>query len=178
MPASARTRRSFRVLSALPALLVAAALPAPAVAHDSRDPAAIHVEIQGDDDHSLTVNVGGWAADLVRSALPAVVHCHSDRDENVVAVLSFLDRHGDGSRYTLWDDGREFTGVRAGGRFELRVSGRSGWRHGRAHVEAPWGLARCMLGGTVAIRDLVDAGETGLDILVAGDDGRVHVTVH
>lgn len=183
-PALRPFRRSLATLSVLPALLAAVALPQRAVAHDRHDDhASLHLEIQGEDDHGLTVNVGGWAADLVRAALPAVVHCETDRDENVVTVLRFLDRHGEGSRYTLWDDdGREFTGVRTRGRFELRVGGRSGWRsgwrHGRAHIEAPWGLARCMLGGTVSVRDLVDVGDTGLDVLVAGDDGRVHISLH
>ena len=139
--ATPSTTRRFLTLSAVPALLAGLALPVPAAAHDHHDDAGIHVEIQGDDDRSLTVNVGGWAADIVRAAIPAVVHCDVDRDENVVTVLRFLDRHGDGSRYTVWDDeGRKFTGSRRGGRFELRVSGHTGWRHGRAHIEAPWGL--------------------------------------
>jgi hypothetical protein len=177
--ATRSTTRRFWTLSAVPALLAGLALPVPAAAHDRHEDAGVHVEIHGDDGRSLTVNVGGWAADIVRAALPAVVHCDVDRDEKVVAVLSFLDRHGDGSRYTVWDDdGRQFTGSRRGGRFELRVSGHTGWRHGRAHIEAPWGLARCMLGGTVAIGDLIEGGGSGLDVLVAGDDGRVHVSLH
>src|SRR5262249_32896693 len=99
----------------------------PAAAHE---PSGLNVEIHGDDGKSLTVNVGGWVADLVRAALPTTVHCEGDRDDHVVAVLEFLDRHGEGSRYTLWDDGREYSGSRGRGRFELRVSGRPSWRHG------------------------------------------------
>lgn len=167
------------LLTLLPALLVTLALPAAATARDhDRDHARLHLEIQGDDEHDLTLDVGGWAADLVRAAMPRVVHCDVDRDDSVVTVLRFLDRHGEGSRYTMWDeDGRELTGRRTRGRFELRVGGRHGWRHGRAHVEAPWGVARCLLGGTVAIGDLIDAGESGLDLFLAGDDGHLRLTL-
>ena len=144
------------------------------------DRAALHLQIQGDDDHALSLTLGGWAADIVRSALPSVVHCGGDSDERVTTVLRFLDRHGEGTRYTLWDEGREFTGWRRHGRFELRIGARPGWHHGAAHIEAPWGLAECMLGGTVAIGELIDGGShgTGLDLLVAGDDGQLHLSLH
>jgi hypothetical protein len=171
--------RSFhRALPLATALLLTFGLAGgarPAAAHDG---STLKIEVHGDEDKSVTVDVGGWLGDLVRAAMPATVHCAGDRDDKVVAVLSFLDRHGEGSSYTLWDDGREIRGSRAGGRFELRVSGRPGWRHGRAHIEAPWGLARCMIGGTVAIGELIDGDGTGLDVLVTGDDGRVHVSLH
>lgn len=181
-----RSKALFTTLTTLTALTAVSGLLAPAAARAcdrdqkdcAHDGASFHVDIQGDHDKSVELTIGGWAADIVRAAMPVRVRCGGDHDERVVTVLRFLDRHGESSRYTLWDDGSEFTGSRAHGRFSLRVSGgRWNFGHGRAHIEGPWALADCMMGGMVSVRELIDSGENGLDLLVAGDDGRVHITL-
>ena len=151
---------------------------APAVASSHGNGDALHVEIHGDHDDNVSLTIGGWVGDLVRAFVPAHVRCNGDRDERVVAVLEFLDRHGEGSRYTLWDAGREFTGSRDHGRFELRIGqGRNWYRHGKAHVEAPWAIAQCMMGRSIAMADLLNRGDHGFDLRVSGDHGEVRITL-
>ncbi|MEO8504947.1 MAG: hypothetical protein ABI609_13700 [Acidobacteriota bacterium] len=151
---------------------------APAAASSHRNGDALHVEIHGDHDDNVSLTLGGWVGDLVRAIVPAHVRCNGDRDDRVVAVLEFLDRHGEGSRYTLWDDGREFTGARDHGRFELRIGQGRRWNHhGKAHVEAPWAIAQCMMGRSISVADLLGHGDRGFNLQVSGDHGEVRISL-
>ncbi len=140
--------------------------------------ATIRVDV--DNDHGKDVHLtvgGGLIGSFIRAFAPIDIDCdNNDDDPKVRALYLSLDRGGDGTRGTVWDDRKEIRAHRAGKLLEMTIREEDG---DKVELTMPWSLARCVLGGEDLTRKEIDrAMETGeFSIHVQDEDSNVHISV-
>lgn len=156
---------------ALVAALLAALAGQAALAGSHR----LRLEIRDRHDGGLDLSLDGPLATGLFALLLAPTHLECDRDQaaDTTAMMRYLDGHPEGSTYTLWRHGEEVRAARRDGELILNVVSRHG---DRVDVEVPWLLARCALGETTSLREVLRQGD-GLKIRVDGRDGSVRIDV-
>lgn len=130
---------------------------------------------QGKDVH-LTLG-GGLLGSFVRGLAPVDIDCDNhDDDPKVRALYLSLDRGGDGSRGTVWDDRKRIDAHRAGKFLELAIREEDG---DSVDLTIPWSLARCVLGGEdLSHQEIARAMEAGeFSIHVHDDDSEVNISL-
>ncbi len=159
----------FAALLALPFAL--APIPAAADSPTLR----IDVEDEHGKDVHLTVN-GGLLGTIVRAMAPIDIDCDNDHDPKVRKLYLSLERGGDGSRGSVWDDDKQIDARRAGKFLEMRIRDEDGET---VDLTLPWSLARCVLGGESLTRKEIDRAMAAgsFSIHVQDDDSNVHVSI-
>lgn len=153
------------------ALLAAAFVLSTGTLAGGDDRKGLTIDIDGDDDASLSISLsGGWADQIVEGLLDADVECDADLEPDTEAMLLHLKRKGPGSKYTLEDDDRTVRVRRRKGSWEMDISKDDGTK---AKVVLPWALAECMLGDKQAMERYRGEGDFAL---VIEDDGVLTVT--
>ncbi|MEO8195477.1 MAG: hypothetical protein ABI689_02015 [Thermoanaerobaculia bacterium] len=161
-------------------LLVAAllftpfALPAAPAAADSPT-LRIDVDSEHGQDVHLTVN-GGLLSTIARAMAPIDIDCDENHDPKVKALYLSLERGGDGTRGSVWDDDKQIDARRAGKFLEMRIRAEDG---DTVDLTLPWSLARCVLGGESLSRKEIDRAMAAgsFSIHVQDEDSNVHVSI-
>ncbi len=155
-------------------VLPLAMAPAPATA----DGPTLRIDV--DSDHGKDVHMtfaGGLLGSIVEAMAPIQIDCDDDdRDPKMRALYLTLDRGGDGTRGSLWDDDKQIDARRSGKFLELQIREEGG---DTVDLTLPWSLARCVLGGEDLSRKEIDrALEAGtFSIRVQDDDSNVHISL-
>jgi hypothetical protein len=135
----------------------------------------IDIEDEDGDDVHLTLN-GGLLGSFIRAMAPIDIDCDDDHDPKVRALYLRLERGGDGSRGTVWDDDKQIDARRAGKFLEMKIRDEDG---DTVDLTLPWSLARCVLGGESLSRKEIDRAMAAgsFAIHVQDEDSNVHVSV-
>jgi hypothetical protein len=157
------------------ALLLApfALAPAPAAAGTP----TIRVDIDNKDGEDLHMTFGGGLLGTIVSAMaPIDIDCDDDHDPKVRALYISLDKGGDGSRGSVWDDDKQIDARRAGKLLQMRIRDEDG---DTVDLTLPWALARCVLGGEELSRKEIDRALSAgtFSIRVQDEDSNVHVSI-
>lgn len=159
----------FAALLAFPLSLPAA----PAAA----DGPTLRIDVDSDhgEDVHVTVN-GGLLGTIARAMAPIDIDCNEDHDPKVRALYLSLERGGDGSRGTVWDDDKQIDARRAGKFLEMKIRDEDG---DTVDLTLPWSLARCVLGGEDLSRKEIDRAMAAgsFSIHVQDEDSNVHVSI-
>jgi len=158
------------------AALLAFPLSLPA-APASADSPTLRIDVE--DDHGkdvhLTVN-GGLLGSFIRAMAPIDIDCDNNDDPKVRALYLTLERGGEGTRGSIWDDDKQIDARRAGKFLEMRIRDEDG---DIVDLKLPWSLARCVLGGEDLSRKEIDrAMQAGsFSIQVHDDDSEVRISI-
>jgi hypothetical protein len=165
--------RTHPLLAATLLLFPLALAPAPAAAGGP----TLRVDIEDEDgeDVHLTVD-GGLLGTFIRAMAPIDIDCDNDHDPKVRALYLSLERGGDGSRGTVWDDETQIDARRTGKFLEMRIHDEDG---DIVDLKLPWSLARCVLGGEDLSRKEIDRALSAgaFSIRVQDEDSNVHVSI-
>jgi hypothetical protein len=165
--------RTHPLLAAAVLLFPLALAPAPAAA----DSPTLRVDIDNEDgeDVHLTIN-GGLLGTFIHAMAPIDIDCDDDHDPKVRALYLSLERGGDGSRGTVWDDETQIDARRSGKFLEMRIHDEDG---DVVDLKLPWSLARCVLGGEDLSRKEIDRALSAgaFSIHVQDEDSNVHVSI-
>ncbi|MEO7974609.1 MAG: hypothetical protein ABIU84_13580 [Thermoanaerobaculia bacterium] len=142
------------------------------------DSPTIRVDIDNDhgEDVHLTVN-GGLIGTFIRAMAPIDIDCdHDEDDPKVRALYLTLERGGDGTRGTVWDDDKQIDARRNGKFLEMKIHDEDG---DTVDLTLPWSLARCVLGGEDLSRKEIDRAMAAgsFSIHVRDEDSNVHVSI-
>lgn len=147
--------------------------PAPAAA----DSPTLRIDVDNDhgEDVHLTVN-GGLLGTFIRAMAPIDIDCDNDHDPKVRALYLSLERGGDGSRGTVWDDDKQIDARRAGKFLVMKIREED---DDTVELTIPWSLARCVLGGESLSRKEIDRAMAAgsFSIHVQDEDSNVHVSI-
>ena len=130
----------------------------------------LSVQIEGDDGNTLSFSISGNVVEgLLEGLAGSDVECDVSTDEDTLAMLQHLDRHGEGSNYRFRDDdGKLVKASRRRGQLDLDIVRRG---EKDAHVTLPWALAECMLGHRVELTHNATA-EFGVE-----DEGAIRIKI-
>ena len=107
---------------------------------------------------------------------PIDIECDNHDDPKIRALYLTLERGGDGTRGSVWDDDKQIDARRAGKFLEMKIREEDG---DTVELTLPWSLARCVLGGEdlshKEIARALDAGTFSID--VRDDDSNVHISL-
>ena len=160
------------LLAALLSLPFALA-PTPAAA----DSPTLRIDVDNDEgkDVHLTVN-GGLLGTFIRAMAPIDIDCNEDHDPKVRALYLSLERGGDGSRGTVWDDDKQIDARRAGKFLVMKIREED---DDTVELTIPWSLARCVLGGEDLSRKEIDRAMAAgsFSMHVQDEDSNVHVSI-
>jgi len=136
----------FAALLAFPLSLPAA----PAAA----DSPTLRIDVDNDhgEDVHLTVN-GGLLGTFIRAMAPIDIDCNEDHDPKVRSLYLSLERGGDGTRGTVWDNDKQIDARRAGKFLVMKIREED---DDTVELTIPWSLARCVLGGEDLSRKEID----------------------
>ncbi len=147
--------------------------PTPAAA----DSPTLRIDVDSDDgeDVHLTFN-GGLLGTIARAMVPIDIDCDNDHDPKVRALYLSLERGGDGTSGTVWDDDQQIDARRAGKFLEMKIRDEDGET---VELKLPWSLARCVLGGEDVSRKEIDRALAAgaFSIHVQDEDSNVHVSI-
>ncbi len=165
--------RTRRLLFAALLFVPFAAVPSPAAAGDP----TLRLDIQSDDGKDVHMTLGGGLlGSFVRALAPVDIDCHKDDDPKVRALYLSLERGGDGTRGSLWDDRKQIDARRTGKFLEMKIREEDG---DSVDLTLPWSLARCVLGGEdLSRKEIARAIEAGtFSIQVHDDDSEVRISI-
>lgn len=165
--------RTRPLLFAALLFLPLAAVPGPAAAGDP----TIRLDVKTDDGKDVHMTLGGGLlGSFVRSLGPIDIDCDNDDDPKVRALYLTLERGGDGTRGSLWDDDKQIDARRSGKLLEMKIREEDG---DTVDLTLPWSLARCVLGGEdLSRKEITRALEAGtFSIHVRDDDSEVRISI-
>jgi len=162
-------------------LLVAALLtlpfalaPVPALA----DSPTLRIDIDSEEGEDLHMTFGGGLLNgIVRAMTPIDIECDDhDDDPKMRSLYLTLDRGGDGTRGSIWDDEKRIDARRTGKLLEMKIRDEDG---DIVDLTLPWSLARCVLGGENLTRKEIDRAMAAgtFSIRVQDDDSNVHISL-
>lgn len=168
-----RTRPTRPLLFAALLSLPFALAPAPALA----DSPTLRIDVDSEDgeDVHLTVN-GGLLGTFIRAMAPIDIDCDNDHDPKVRKLYLALERGGDGSRGTVWDDDKQIDARRSGKFLVMKIREED---DETVELTLPWSLARCVLGGEDLSRKEIERAMAAgsFSIHVQDEDSNVHVSI-
>jgi len=137
------------------------------------------LRIDVDNDHGKDVHMtlaGGLLSSIVEAMAPIDIDCDNNHDPKVRALYLSLERGGDGTRGSLWDDDKQIDARRAGKFLEMKIREDDG---DTVELTLPWSLARCILGGEDLSRQEIDRALAAgsFSIHVQDEDSNVHVSI-
>jgi hypothetical protein len=135
----------------------------------------IDVDSDHGEDVHLTLN-GGLLGSFIRAMAPIDIDCDNSDDPKVRALYLTLERGGDGTRGSIWDDDKQIDARRAGKFLEMKIHDEDG---DTVDLTLPWSLARCILGGEDLSRKEIDRAMAAgsFSIRVQDEDSNVHVSI-
>ncbi len=141
------------------------------------DSPTIRVDIDNKHGEDLHMTFGGGLLGTIVSAMaPIDIDCDDDHDPKVRALYTSLEKGGDGSRGSVWDDDQQIDARRAGKLLEMRIRDEDG---DTVELTLPWALASCVLGGENLSRKEIDRALAAgtFSIRVKDEDSNVHVSL-
>lgn len=108
----------------------------------------VSVELEGSRGRGSASFTSAAVDAVVADLMGGEVQCRATLDPQIRSVLTTLERRGSRARVTVHGDDGRLDARRHGSALELVFSGDDG---GRLELEAPWGLAECLLGRTATL---------------------------
>ena len=162
----------YQVIYSFLLCLILLSLAAPGAVFAGQKAQSLTVEIDGPEEEALSFSIAGdFVGRMIGGLLGKELVCNADLDADTMAMLRHLDRHGEGSRYTLEIEDQVVKARRRKGQLELTIH-EDGHKEGA--ISMPWSIAACMMGDETALQT---AKGDGVLQLVVEDEGTLTIRI-